>query len=345
LQPVRLPERVAALVVVFLGLAGAARAQRTDVVRMANGDRITGEVKKLDRGQLEFKTDDVGTIYFEWDKIVSLEAKGQFYVSMSDGRQFVGSLSAGDPRSLVIVEASGPISVPTYEVTLITPIGASFWKKLDGSVDVGFSYTRSSQVAQLNVNSNTLYRRPAFEGRLNASGTFTQNGEDGTKDDRGTIQASYVRFRGERLFVAAGGGVESNESLGLLLRTQIAVTAGPRLVNTNRAQFSISAGLSANDEQAVDAESTQNLEGLVAVRTSYYRYDRPRTNVDLGFQYYPSLSNFGRQRIQLDASAKREFWKDVFFSINMFDTFDSRPPNASADKNDVGVSMSFGWTY
>jgi hypothetical protein len=345
LQPVRFPERVAVLLVVFLCLAGTARAQRTDVVRMANGDRITGEVKKLDRGQLEFKTDDVGTIYFEWDKIMSLEAKGQFDVSMSDGRRFLGSLSAGDPRSLVIVEASGPVSVPTYEVTLITPIGASFWKKLDGSVDVGFSYTRSSEVAQLNVNSTTLYRRPAFEGRIVGSGTFTQNGTDGTKDDRGTIQGTYVRFRGERLVISAGAGVETNESLGLLLRTQVGVSAGPRLINTNRAQLIISGGLAANDERGVDTEPTQNLEGLGTLRYSYYRYDTPRTNVDVGFQYFPSLSNFGRQRIQLDASAKREFWKDVFLSINMFDTFDSRPPNTSADKNDVGVSLSFGWTY
>lgn len=341
----RAPERVAAFLVGFLCLAGTARAQRTDVVRMGNGDRITGEVKKLDRGQLELKTDDVGTIYFEWDKIVSLEAMGQFDVGMSDGRRFLGSLAAGDPKVLVIVEASGPVSVPTAEVTLITPIGTSFWKRLDGSVDVGFSYTRSSQIAQLNVNSTTLYSRPAFEGRLVASGTFTQNGTDGTKDDRASIQGTYLRFRGERLFVAAGAGVETNESLGLVLRTQVGVTAGPRLVNTNRAQLSISGGLSANDEQAVDAESTQNLEGLVVVRTSYYRYDRPRTNLDVSFQYYPSLSNFGRQRIQLDAGAKREFWKDVFLSINMFDTFDSRPPNATAEKNDVGVSLSFGWTY
>ncbi len=312
---------------------------------MGNGDRITGEVKKLDRGQLEFKTDDIGTIYFEWDKIVSLEAGGQFDVGMSDGRRFLGSLAAGDPRFLVIVEASGPVAVPTVDVTLITPIGTSFWKKLDGSVDVGFSYTRSSQVAQLNFNSTTLYRKPAFEGRLVASGTLTENGSDGTKDDRASIQGTYLRFRGERLFVAAGAGVETNESLGLVLRTQVGVTAGPRLVNTNRAQLSISGGLSANNEQAVDAESTQNLEGLAVVRTSYYRYDRPRTNLDVSFQYYPSLSNFGRQRLQLDASAKREFWKDVFLSINMFDTFDSRPPNATADKNDVGVALSFGWTY
>ncbi len=95
----------------------------------------------------------------------------------------------------------------------------------------------------------------------------------------------------------------------------------------------------------MDTEPTQNLEGLATLRYSYYRYDTPRTNVDVGFQYFPSLNNFGRQRIQLDAGAKRELWKDVFLSINMFDTFDSRPPNASADKNDIGVSLSFGWSY
>ena len=147
------------------------------------------------------------------------------------------------------------------------------------------------------------------------------------------------------MFIGAGGGFESNESLGLLLRSQLAGVAGARLVNSNRAQLSVGAGLSGNDEQNVDADATQNLEGILTFRTSYYSYDRPRTNLDLAVQYYPSLSNWGRQRIQLDASARREIWTDVFLSISMFDTFDSRPPTASADRNDVGVVLSFGWTY
>ena len=50
---------------------------------------------------------------------------------------------------------------------------------------------------------DTLYRRPAFEGRLSASATLTANGEDGSRDDRGSLQASYVRYRGQRLFISA----------------------------------------------------------------------------------------------------------------------------------------------
>jgi hypothetical protein len=337
---------IVAALLLLLGFSGTASAQaKTDVVTLANGDRITGEVSKLDRGQLEYKTDDEGTIYVEWDKIVSLEAKGQFEVITTDGRRFLGSLAAGTPRSLVVVELSGMSSLPTDDVTTILPIGSSFWKKLDGSVDVGFSYTRSSHVSQLNFNSTTLYRKPSFEARLQASGTLTQNEEDGQRDDRGTIQATYLRFRGQRLVVMAGASFESNESLGLLLRSQAAGTVGPRLVNTNRAQVVIGAGLAVNNEQSVDADPTQNLEGLVTFRQSYYRYDHPKTNVDIAFQYYPSLSNWGRQRLQLDASTKREVWKDVFISVNMFDTFDSRPPGEGADRNDVGVVLSFGWSY
>jgi hypothetical protein len=154
-----------------------------------------------------------------------------------------------------------------------------------------------------------------------------------------------VRYRGHRWFVAGAAALESNESLGLRLRSQIAASVGPRLVNTNRAYVTAGVGLSVNHEEAVDAESTDNLESMFTFRSSYFSYDRPKTNVDVAFQYFPSLSNWGRQRIQLDAAVKREIWKDVFVAVNLFDTFDSRPPNPDSHSNDVGVVLSFGWSY
>jgi hypothetical protein len=335
---------VGALVLVLV-FSGTVFAARTDVVRLANGDRITGEVSAVSRGQLTFKTDDAGTIYIEWDKVVSLEAVGRFEVVTQDGRRFLGSLSAGAPRSIVVVELGGAVPLPAEDVTTILPIGLSFWKKLDGSFDVGYSYTRSSEVSQLNINTSTKFRKPAFEVQLSGSGTLTQNGEDGQRDDRGNVQMAYLRYRGQRLFIAAGASFESNESLGLILRSSVALAAGPRLVNTNRAQLAIGTGLAVNDERGVDAAPTQNLESVSTFRFSYFTYDRPRTNIDIAMQYYPSLTNWGRQRVQLDTTVKREVWKDVFVSVNVFDTFDNRPPNPDAALNDVGVVLSFGWTY
>ncbi len=318
---------------------------RTDVVTLANGDHITGEVVRVERGRLEFKTDDAGTLYLEWDKLSSLVANRLVEVLTSDGRRYLGTLGPSAGRSISVVGLGGPVTLPMSSVTLVTPIGRSFWSRIDGSIDMGYNYTRSSGVAQFNFNSDTLYRRPASSFRLTASTTVTQKDDDSGRDDRGTIEASYLRYPWQHWFVAAAGRFETNESLGLTLRSQLGGAFGPRLINSNKAQMTVGAGLAVNEEHGVDVEPTQNLEALLVFRTSYYTYDRPKTNVDISLQYYPSLSNTGRQRLQADVGLKRELWKDFFASLTFFNTFDSRPPNPSADQNDIGVVFSVGWSY
>jgi hypothetical protein len=333
--------------IVFLAIpAAAVHAQgRTDVVTLGNGDRITGEIILLERGQLEFKTDDAGTLYLEWDKLASLVAARQMEVGTGDGRWFLGTLARGPDRVLSIVTVSGTVSLQMLEVTQITPIGRSFWSKLDGSIDLGFSYTRSSGVAQLNLNSDTVYRKPAFEGRLSASLTQTEQDDGSGGDDRASVSVSYLRYRWQTWFIGAAARFESNESLGIELRSQVGGVVGPRLVNSNRAQLALGAGLADNDEHGDDVPATQNVEALFLFATSYYTYDRPKTTLDISLQYYPSLSDPGRHRVQFDAGVKRELWKDFFVSLNGYNSYDNRPPNPTADTNDVGVVISIGWSY
>jgi hypothetical protein len=330
-----------------LSLTTTAHAQgRTDVVTLANGDRITGEVVRLQRGRLEFKTDDAGTLYLEWDKLSSLVAKRLVEVLTTDGRRFLGSLGRAADRSIAVVTSEGDVPLLMSDVTLITPIGTKFWRQLDGSIDTGFSYTRSSGVSQLNVNSDTVYRRLASRARLTASLTqTTTKGDESDQDDRAYAELSYLKYPWQRWFILTSGRFETNESVGLKLRSQIGAAAGPRLVNSNRAQLVIGGGLAFNREQGVDVEPTENLEAFFTFGTSYYTYDRPKTNVDVSLQYYPSLSNPGRQRVQLDTGVKREFWKDVFAALTLYTTYDNRPPNPTANTNDVGIVLSIGWSY
>ena len=158
---------VVALVALGLALCPGAtlHAQpKTDVVTLANGDRITGEVKQLDRGRLEFSTDDAGTLYLEWDKLVSVVATRIVEVVTSDGRRFLGSLGTAGMRSIAVVAPGGTVTLPMADVTIIRPIGGSFWGKLDGAIDAGFDYTRSSGVAQLNFNSDTVLPDASVQG-------------------------------------------------------------------------------------------------------------------------------------------------------------------------------------
>ena len=177
---------------------------KTDVVTLANGDRITGEIVQLERGRLVFKTDDAGTLYLEWDKLSSIVATRIVEVLTTNGSRYLGSLGPAADRSIVVVTAEGEVPLQMWEVTLITPIGRSFWRQLDGSIDVGFSYTRSSGVAQLNLNSDTVYRKLASRTRLTASLTQTQKDDDSGRDDRASLEMSYLRYPWQRWFILGG---------------------------------------------------------------------------------------------------------------------------------------------
>jgi len=335
----------ALLIVLVLSVAVPAWCQpKTDVVTLRNGDHITGEISSLSRGRLALETDDAGTIEIEWDKVRRVQSVRLFEIETSDGRRLLGSLNSPQDRQIAVGVADNPLILVMDEVTRLTPIGASFWSKLEGSIDAGFSYTHSGGIAQATFSQNAVYRRPAFQFRLESSATITKQ-ENEDDDDRASIGLAYIRYRGLKWFIASGGQFESNESLGLVLRSQLGITVGQRFVNTNRSQVQFGAGVVANNEQGVDTESVQNVEALLMGSLSYYTYDSPKTTGDFKFQYYPSLTQTGRQRIQIDAAFKRELIKDLTLTFSLFYTFDSKPPKEGAARTDVGIVTSIGWTF
>ena len=59
----------------------------TQYFRRTLGDRLTGEVKGLERGKLAFKTDPTGTIKIEWLDVASLESIETFEVDLTSGER------------------------------------------------------------------------------------------------------------------------------------------------------------------------------------------------------------------------------------------------------------------
>ena len=337
--------RTAIVFVIAVLSSAVAWAQKTDVVALVNGDRNTGEIEELDRGRLSLDTDDAGMISFEWDKVATVESARLFEVITSDGRHFLGSFARGGARSMLITTATGTVTLPMSEVTRIHPIGTSFWARLEGSIDAGFTFTQSSGIAQLNVNSEIIFRRPSFLLQLTTSDTLVRQRDEEGRDDRGSIDLTYVRDIGRKLFWAGVGRFESNESLGLSLRSQLGGWLGTRLVDSNRGRFEVGAGAVYNFEHGLDTEPTRNIEGLLGLQGSYYTYNGRKTTLDASVDYFPGLSEWGRHRLQLNTAVKQELGWDFTVALNLYDTFDSAPPSPDAVRNDVGVVISIGWTF
>jgi hypothetical protein len=138
----------------------AAKTPKTDVIELWNGDHLTGEVKELLYGRLRYKTDDMGTVDVEWLKVEKLTSSTVYEVELADARRFVGSLEARGDAKLAVVGDHGVEVLDHADLVRITRLDAGFWKRLEGSFDLGLTYTQADDTTQFNFDLELEQRRP-----------------------------------------------------------------------------------------------------------------------------------------------------------------------------------------
>ena len=160
------------------------------------------------------------------------------------------------------------------------------------------------------------------------------------------------RFLPKRWSVDVFGKYEQNDELNLLGRASLGAGATRMAKQSNRAELSWSAGLVGTNERfslvdtVASADTTRsNLEGLLGLTWSVFRFDSPKLDFSTSLMAHPSLSDLGRVRTDFSLRLKYELVKDFFVGLSFSDNFDSRPPDPNATRNDFVTSFTIGWSY
>ncbi len=322
--------------------AGALAAQKTDVLVLRNGDRITGEIKKLERGTLSFSTDDVGTLNVEWDKIVRLTSLHYHELDTELGERFFGTLDSVDVEAALLV---GTDTLKIVNIVRMFPINPSFFKRLDGYIDLGLSLQKANNLVQFTTDMSATYRtRDWYAGAQFTM--FLQDQDESESLSRLTATTGARRFVDARWYALGTGSLEQNEELGLDLRGLVGTGFGYALKQTIKAEHTAAAGFTFITERFTgESEFTQAVEGLLSGSMSWFRADRPKTDIRLSLELYPGITAWGRLRGTFNARVSYEVLKDFTIGVTLFDTFDSRPPSADLATNDFGFSLTTGWTF
>ncbi|HWC75428.1 MAG TPA: DUF481 domain-containing protein [Gemmatimonadales bacterium] len=319
-------------------------AQKVDTVVIRNGDRIVGEIKALDRGALTYKTDDVGTLTIKWDKIYRIVSPRYFEVEDDRGRRYYGSLQPSLEDGRMVVAVSSFIdTLDIVSVVRIYPIGRSFLERVDGHLNLGASFQRANKLRDISVDFEAEHRTQVRLTRLQSNVYF--QAQEGAATSRNSLTLSQLRMLKNRWLLTAAGQLQQNEELDLALRGLVGGGGGRFLVQTNRSEILILSGLAYTNERFYGSSATSNLELLLSGQADYFRRDSPKTTLESTLTLYPSLTDFGRIRSELEASISHEVIKDFNVGFTLFDNFDSRPPSANASKNDYGLTVTVGWTF
>jgi hypothetical protein len=334
------------LVLAFLVLAAvpALARPKTDVVVLHNGDRVTCEIKRLNRGKLQVKTDDMGTIEIEWAEIASVTAGGLFEIEDLLGNLYYGPLDTAEGEQLEVATAEGIQTLPLLSVAGILPIEASFWEKLSGRLDLGFGYTKSSDLAEFNADGSVKYVQPNFSARLEGS-SLIQRQDEGTDATRNSLSFSYTRNFEERRFALGQVSADQNRELGYELRAGVAGAWGKYFLRTQGNEAFWAAGLYLNREVPVDGETTDNLEALLAADWANFSYNFPKTDMEVGTLLVIGLTDWGRYRVDVDGRVSREVFSDFTVSVKGYYNYDSRSPTTGESQDDYQISLALGYTF
>lgn len=121
----------------FATLPAHAR-DKTDIVWLSNGDRVTGEVVRLQHGKLEFHTDSIGDLWIEWNDISHIESDYQFQFERTDGTRVTGAIEkSSDQEKIAVIGEFETISFSHENVVRISQIEDAFWDGLQGSLTMG----------------------------------------------------------------------------------------------------------------------------------------------------------------------------------------------------------------
>jgi hypothetical protein len=326
--------------------ASPAFAQKTDELVLWNGNTITGEVKSLQQAKVKFKTDHSGTIYIEWEFINSVTSTNFFEVENRLGEFFYGMLSAGpEERQLLVVGPTRTIALDMERVVEIMPIKQTFGGQVDGSINVGASFTSADSILQYSVESDATYRVRKFSAKVALDMIETRQDErDTTFKD--SLDFTYTRYQKNRYFGSGFISFNRSSELGIDFRAELGGVYGRTFVQSSRTHLSGAAGLTVSRETPTGAEPSDNvLSALIRGQYHFFLYNYPKTDIFVDLGVLPSITDWPRLRVEFNAALNREIVTDFTVNFSVYDSYDSDPPGGALANHDYGVILSVGWTF
>jgi hypothetical protein len=328
------------------GLAWGYARDKTDIVMLRNGDRLTGDIVSLEFGILTLKTDNMSTLSIEWPAVRSVTSKFGFTIERRNGSKYHGVIATSeDGTELTVTSEDGVVQIPVDEVERISRLSPNFWNRINGALAVGFSYTKSSaiQVGSLNFNAN--YRSTTVDGSLALSANSTQD-SSGKTTNRILLTSGVQFLQQSRNFWGLLGSLERDQALGIDARLTAGAALGRRFVQSSFTELTGIAGLVASEEWIVDNPSSKtSLELVFGGSWQVFKFIEPKTRLDFGLYVFPSLTEDGRYRSTGNLALTHKFPHDVTLGLTGYLSYDNQPPDPTAEKSDYGLTLNVGWSF
>ncbi len=246
-----------------------------DELRLKNGDKLTGQVVRMEEEKLVLKTTYAREITIAWKAVASVIADDPLKVVLKDetalegntapiedGKMKLNTSKLESPASFNLADVKAINPGPVKPVKITVRVNASVTNQR-GNTDKDNYYFDGEFVARTEKNRYTLGGELAYE---------KADGE--TTSENWLAYGNYDHFLDEKWYLYANTLLEHDQFKDLNLRTTLGAGAGYQIFETPLLNLSVSAGLAMVDENFDVAEDNDYPAGSWSINYDQYFFEK-----------------------------------------------------------------------
>lgn len=327
----------------ILSLSGAQLYGQSDTLVFNSGNRIVGEIKKMEKGILEIDA-AYGDENFKikWLQIDYIHTTSKFLINIKN-QIYEGQIATESDKTIRVFQADSTyITCALEDIVYLKQYKDGFSNRFSAAVEVGFNLTKAQDVRQFSFRSSVGYKtsKSTFSASYNILRASQSNTETVKRTD-GLL--NYSRILIKDWYGLASIYTLSNTEQKIDLRANSQLGIGNYLYATNRAYWGIVTGVNNNLERFTNSESNRNT-WEVFYGTELNLYDIEDFNLAFVFVGYSGLTEKGRFRADTTIDAKYDLPWDLFIRLGFSLNYDNQPA-INASQTDYILRTGIGWEW
>lgn len=331
-----------------------AAREKSDVIVMKNGDRITCQVKQLRSDTLYIKVDYIlTTLAVDWTKVDHLESNQLFLITMRDGSVYTGTLAApqASPGGVMQIEIFEPpdkrTTLTVAQISKVDQASNLVRQRFSGQVGLGFTYSKGNQTSQYNLTSDVSYSDERWSAGVDYTSNLTSNSASNVSTRNDVTLSVERRMPWNNWYYTGVADFLQSSVQGIQLQDTFGGGIGRTVKNTGHTFFTIYGGFGWQqidyEQRLLSGPTQQVTSGLIGTQLRLFRFDR--TNLTINATLLPAITDPGRVHFNLNAAYYVKLWRKLNWNCTFYGNWDNRPPPGFSTSDygaSSGISMNFG---
>jgi len=321
-------------------------AQQRDTIILRRGQIFIGDVKRAQLGEITIDDDDQRLLEVKLYKIRLLTTSRPFRIETNNKEIFIGVIKSASKDGWVniILDNGDTVASQITNLSMLIPLEKKFLTRINGNLSAGFSYTKSSDIGQVNLGSMVQYATRLFTYQLSLSmyGSLDSSKYSRDKED-GALLTTYSLT--PAWFLYGSFAYDRNLELAIARRYQQSIGGGNKIFLRRQWQLHALSGVAFNEEKSTSGKSSGLLVEIpVALVFDFFKYQPHKMEINSTNYAFFSLSQKGRARFTADTRFSWELISNFYLDLSPYVNYDSQPPEGTSNF-DYGVVFSLSFKF